>query len=538
MQTLSGTTKASDQSALSPFFLKAVEALPYLVLLAAVYHVFSFTSAGAFVTFRYAANMLAGHGAVYNPGQHVEGYTSSLFLMLTTILMMGFKSVGIYFKLKILGVLFAIFGLWLVRKLALSLGLSSNQAVAAQLLVAVTINYACSAVNGLETSLYICLVLASTIVFIHERDGRKSYASAGLLFLALVTRPDAALLFTLFFGLSLWDVIKRRSDPGRLCLWTAAYLVPTVIFLVFRHSYYGQWVPNTYFAKHVAHSVALKAGLIYLVKVLSPSTISRSIVWIALSATIYYGLAILGLWENRHRRNTLALVLAIASSVIFILSSGGGAGLGWRYVEPAAPFLAILQVWAITHIAQRFGPKWGSIKPQAIVTLVVVALFGSTQQMIGGQSWSAAHFSTDDTTLLVSAPGQNRSVEWAAAAALVRSQIPTGSTVGGWDTEYLAYENPNDQFLDFRGLTDTEIASLPISYKSIVGIKDHQWFHKGDRLNTIIMRRKPAFIITYDQPNLKVRGYALKTNQTVKSRIGPIYTVQIHKRVLSSNTNQ
>nr|MBC8422663.1 hypothetical protein [bacterium] len=32
----------------------------------------------AFISFRYAANLLDGHGLVFNPGERVEGYTNFL----------------------------------------------------------------------------------------------------------------------------------------------------------------------------------------------------------------------------------------------------------------------------------------------------------------------------------------------------------------------------------------------------------------------------------------------------------------------------
>ena len=36
----------------------------------------------AFISFRYAANLLDGHGLVYNPGERVEGYTNFLWTVL------------------------------------------------------------------------------------------------------------------------------------------------------------------------------------------------------------------------------------------------------------------------------------------------------------------------------------------------------------------------------------------------------------------------------------------------------------------------
>ncbi|MCI0548725.1 MAG: hypothetical protein L0027_15755, partial [Candidatus Rokubacteria bacterium] len=45
----------------------------------------------SFITFRYARNLVEGHGLVFNPGEHVEGYTNLLFVLLSA----GLIAVGI-----------------------------------------------------------------------------------------------------------------------------------------------------------------------------------------------------------------------------------------------------------------------------------------------------------------------------------------------------------------------------------------------------------------------------------------------------------
>ena len=35
----------------------------------------------AFISFRYARNLLEGHGLVFNPGERVEGYTNFLWVL-------------------------------------------------------------------------------------------------------------------------------------------------------------------------------------------------------------------------------------------------------------------------------------------------------------------------------------------------------------------------------------------------------------------------------------------------------------------------
>ena len=54
----------------------AFAALPYFILLATAYMMFAITVDDPFITFRYAANLLAGHGPVFNVGERVEADSS------------------------------------------------------------------------------------------------------------------------------------------------------------------------------------------------------------------------------------------------------------------------------------------------------------------------------------------------------------------------------------------------------------------------------------------------------------------------------
>ena len=54
-----------------------------LVTLLGVIHqaMFRTRAEDAFITFRYALNLATGKGVVFNPGEHVEGYSNFLFLV-------------------------------------------------------------------------------------------------------------------------------------------------------------------------------------------------------------------------------------------------------------------------------------------------------------------------------------------------------------------------------------------------------------------------------------------------------------------------
>lgn len=57
-----------------------------IVLTVLVFHIFSFNFNhpidDAYISFRYAKNLIKGQGLVYNPGELVEGYTNPLWVLL------------------------------------------------------------------------------------------------------------------------------------------------------------------------------------------------------------------------------------------------------------------------------------------------------------------------------------------------------------------------------------------------------------------------------------------------------------------------
>ncbi len=55
--------------------------LPWLALLGWFSSTAWFLCDDAFISFRYVRNLLEGHGLVFNPGEHVEGYSNFLWVL-------------------------------------------------------------------------------------------------------------------------------------------------------------------------------------------------------------------------------------------------------------------------------------------------------------------------------------------------------------------------------------------------------------------------------------------------------------------------
>lgn len=477
-------------------------AFPYLLLLLGAYSVFCVTTDDPFITYRYAANLLAGHGPVFNIGERVEGFSSPLHLLLMALLLKIAPSVDILFKAKLLGLGLAALALWQTGRLARAAGLTEGESLLAQILVAVNNNFALAAVNGMETTLALCLVLAAVLAFGCEVEGRGGVRSALLLFLALLARPDAALLFAALLAVRIMLTLRRRLPWWDTLGWTSAFLLPTAGLLLARFAYYGQIVPNTYYAKQVTPEYARYWGPLYLLHPLSPIQVAWaywkiyvplwSTQWQALGTFAFWGLALLGCVRRRAGWAGLALPVVVLAQIAFVLHFGGDWMPGWRFVVPVLPLLAVLQVVGLRSLR---GP---GLIGKAVAPVLVVTLWAVCAVVSPHNPWSNARFSTASADLLPADYALGR--KWVAANHYIQTVLPPGSTIAYSEMGFAGYHNLDKTFIDVRGLTDPEIARLPALYKGTWGVDDERWMYPNDPLYQILKRRRPTAIIAFSHP--------------------------------------
>ncbi|HEY0782984.1 MAG TPA: hypothetical protein VGE98_11040 [Thermoanaerobaculia bacterium] len=215
----------------------ALYASPYLVL------------DDAFISFRYADNLAHGLGLVYNAGERVEGYTNFLW---TALLAAGAR-LGL--SLPRLAVALALGAA--LATLPLLLGLARAVAgwgphavlLAAlpPLLVAAMGSQARLAMSGMETLPFVLLLtLAAWLLFLRDRP-----AAAGVAFAAAaLTRPEGAMYALVALAtIALGDESPRREQLKRalrLLLPLVAIYLP---YFLWRWHYYGDLLPNTFYAK-------------------------------------------------------------------------------------------------------------------------------------------------------------------------------------------------------------------------------------------------------------------------------------------------
>jgi arabinofuranosyltransferase len=226
-----------------------ISGLVLVILIALLFEaiLFPYLVDDSFISYRYAANLEAGRGLVFNPGEKVEGYSNFLWV----VLLAGFMSMGASPILvsKILGVFLSIGSLIFVFFISRNVSEKKGPFVLASvLLTAIDMGFARWSVAGMETQLAGFLLLASLFFFMRENEAESLFPVSGfLLGLLSLTRPEAPLLFVAALCVRLWK--RRRKWSHHDTIWIITYAMISVPHLLFRFSYYGSLFPNSYYAK-------------------------------------------------------------------------------------------------------------------------------------------------------------------------------------------------------------------------------------------------------------------------------------------------
>ncbi|MFL6290176.1 MAG: hypothetical protein ACJ759_04705, partial [Thermoanaerobaculia bacterium] len=149
----------------------------------------------AYISYRYAFNLLHGHGLVFNPGERVEGYTNLLYVLLMVPLAWLGGPERLYPLSVALNLGFAALAVVQVSRFA-ARRLGGFAGGLAALLLALCPSLWVAVASGLETPLVLCLQVAIWIAVEEAADeGGKGRVLllAGLSAILILTRADGFL---------------------------------------------------------------------------------------------------------------------------------------------------------------------------------------------------------------------------------------------------------------------------------------------------------------------------------------------------------
>ena len=161
----------------------------------------------AFITFRYARNIVHGVGFVYNAGERVLGTTTPLYTLWMAALSLVTHTENYPILALVTNALADAVSTYLLYHLGKRLSNSPLVGLAAALLWAIAPMSVTFAIGGMETSVFILLMLATFTAHLE----RRPYLTAVLAALSFLTRPDAVLIVALVFGQVLLENIKSSN---------------------------------------------------------------------------------------------------------------------------------------------------------------------------------------------------------------------------------------------------------------------------------------------------------------------------------------
>jgi len=340
------------------------------------------TTDDAFISFRYARNLSEGIGLVFNEGERVEGYSNFLWTLWAAAgLSLGCEAEG---WANLWGLIFYLGSILLLlwnhnawnRKIADAkwwIPVAALGAVAHR-------DWSVWATGGLETSLFTFLLLASYFAFVWHPSSTRWLVLSGLLAgLAALTRPDGALPALV---LGLFVIAYGRPRRKAILVYALPFVVVWMTFIGWRLWYYGDVVPNTYYAKS-AYLAWYEQGWHYLALYFEKY-------WVLLFGP---GLLLAVFLIRRIRRPVLEgadgarwklhvlLAAAIAVTYTFYIVRVGGDFMFARMLIPVTPFYFILLERGLMAIF-RSRPVNGHG-----ALLILLAAMVVTPQPVTGTAW-------------------------------------------------------------------------------------------------------------------------------------------------------
>lgn len=478
--------------------MKSTRAVPYIVL-AVICIAFCvvawsgrFIQDDAYITLSYARNLVNGHGLVFNIGEHVEGFTSLSWTLVTAAMMsIGIRDVAQ--ALQILGIACTALSLVPVYRIALRMlsyvrfkqksepnqkaGVDSTQeaiiaqrnawlALAAPLFIAATAAVQYWSASAMEAPFFWLLTILTIEAFLAEPQSNRWVAIA---MLALLTRPEAMLLVAVLLAARI-IVAARTSEPlyrkplTKQILMQGALLGGTLLALTaWRWFSYDALLPNTFAAKTGFLSDQLRAGVAYLYE-------HALNVWMVFALFAPFAVA----YYVRNREVVLIAVLSALwiGAVVFL---GGDVLRHERFLIPVQFLLATL-----------LPAGWYLLLRGRMPLVAAAILIHSIGAFMMERDAITATSSIEQQLVMK----MRRTGEWLKRSAVLnnRTYVVAATTIGA--LKYFSQQT----VIDMLGLTDRTIATQPQIIPEVSNDSTVTW--KERKYNAeYVLARKPDFII-------------------------------------------
>lgn len=387
----------------------------------------------AFILFRYAAHIGSGYGPVWNAGEApTEGYTSFLYVLgMALPARLGWDLPACAFAF---GLFCALGSIFLVYQGVRAAGGGARAAHIGCGLFALNPFLVQNATSGMETPLYILLILGSFYFAVRGVTSSVShwYAAFGLGFLATLARPEGA-LFAIVLAAAGWGWLAPDRRRTVLKAFALGAVLPGAVYMAWRLWTFGHLLPNPFYVKQ-GGGLFSRAGTAYVLRFVFP-------------ASFPFLLLLLKRLADEAARRTVTFstgtVCAVLTALLgFYCTVDPLMGEGFRFLTPLLPLLFVAcapEVDAAVH--------WGAHR---LFRPVFFAMF------VGYAYLSHPVYLRDAVLGRPPSPEAPVAVEARLGKALTPLRTPERSVAWG-DAGALAYYS-RWRFLDIAGLNDNFIA--------------------------------------------------------------------------------
>lgn len=441
-----------------------------------------YTADDAYISYRYAYNLSEGFGLVWNRGEHVEGYSNLLWVMMLA----GAHRAGADIVLtgRWLGFAAGVAALALTYALARRLLDGDSGRIAgfvAVVLLAASPPFGVWTSAGLEVPLFALLTLGAALLHLREqRDG--SFGLSGAAWgLASMTRPEGPLLFAVSAAAKLieagWRAREGRERRLRtlavslawLLAWVALFAATWGIYFGWRYAFYDHLFPNTYYAKVGTGVDQYDRGLQYFAEFAR-----QDAAWLLLLAPVA---AVATRMRSGAAWYIAALLAAWFGYVVYV----GGDSLVWfRFFAPVQPLAwALVAASGVALLRLAHAERGSDARALALVAAVIV----------GGLMAFLLQSGTSDFARGFT--GEREAVaDRKAMGSWLRDAMPDDTVIATVPVGALAYESRLTT-IDMLGINDEHIAHRDLAIGSFSA--GHEKYD-----SKYVLGRSPDIIILID----------------------------------------
>jgi arabinofuranosyltransferase len=342
----------------------------------------------AYIFLRYAEHIVNGYGFVWNIGeQPLEGYTS--FLYLVVIIIGKLLSLNLETYCIVIGIMSSSLTLYFAYLIYQNFIPSEKNFLLENkitvIIIALSPAFLFWSGAGMDTSFYSMFLLISIYYFLKLPDSRGSVLLKGVLFgLLCVTRFEAVL----FFFLALYYLMKKEKSFIKIrinksvVLFASGFVIIFATYFIWRWSYFGYFLPNTFYAKTGGGLREIGGGFFYIIK----------------SFRLFYGygwiplLFVLLFFKKNMLVGKAGFIFSFGLlSILTTIVLGGDHFNFGRFVIPVLPLLFIVFPPALKRMLSA-QTKLFSIKPGYriavlfILLIIILIVKPAYQEAIGGIS--------------------------------------------------------------------------------------------------------------------------------------------------------